>query len=130
MYNNILVALNNKDRSIKAFDQAIELAKVLGANLFAISIIEQYDEIDELPEDELYAVQMLLDKMHQKYNYPFISEIKSSKNTALTIAEFADENNCDLIILGSRRLPGARSIVMRSTTNAVLSACQKPVLII
>lgn len=120
MYKKILVAVTDEERSFDALHQAILFAGKNSAEIISLFVIL---------ENSIDHSHILADKM--KLGFPQIPFLTcTSKNIASAIAETAEKENCDLIVMGSRRLPGPTSLVMRSVTNAVISASQKPVLVI
>ncbi|MDR3348398.1 MAG: universal stress protein [Acidaminococcales bacterium] len=131
MYKKILVSIDDSERAFKALAHAARLAKASGAALFTLYIVK--------PDSagggaELSAHLPPLKKKLDEYLPGLTQEnnflLRQGKNIANIITATADELECDLIVLGSRRLPGARSVIARSVNNAVISLCQKPVLIV
>jgi nucleotide-binding universal stress UspA family protein len=140
LYEKILVSIDDNEISLKALAHAVRLAKASGAVLFTLYIIKPdntgrgAENAGEKTGAETSAYLPALKKKLEEY-LPGLTQdnnfiIRQGKNIANIIAVAADELECDLIVLGSRRLPGARSVIARSVTNAVISLCQKPVLIV
>ena len=140
MYGKILVSIDDSERSFKALAHAARLAKVSGASLSTLYIIKPVAAspgAESAAEENSAKEAAHLESLHKKLEeyLPGITQesafiIRRGKNIANIITAAADEIGCDLIVLGSRRLPGARSVIARSVTNAVISLCQRPVLIV
>ena len=120
MYKKILVSIADDEHSLHALEQAL-----IFADKSAAEIIGVFVGSENTPEQNA-AFKEKVEKAFPDFNFLAIT----SKNIASAIAETAENENCDLIVMGSRRLPGPTSLVMRSVTNAVISASQKPVLVI
>lgn len=135
MYKKILVAVNDNQRAFKALAHAIELADCMAATLFII-FVSKREQLDEEAE-HLLTIDIEEQKIKDtvKKQFPVIFDKatfikRDGKNIAAAIVSVADELNIDLIIMGSRRLSGANSVIRRSIANAVISSSVKPVLIV
>jgi nucleotide-binding universal stress UspA family protein len=139
MYKSILVSIDNSDRAFNALSHAAALAASCGARLFTLYIVKPI-ECPPLPEQDApddgrteEEIACLREKLRLKLPDAFAKTelvVRRGKNIGQVIVAAAVELDCELIVLGSRRLAGARSVIGRSVTNAVVSSCQKPVLIV
>lgn len=132
MYKKILVAVNDNERAFKALAHAHEMSEKMSAKLFVLFVF-RHDAGEEHQLDFSLEEQNLREKINSAYpeiveNAKFIS--KDGKNIATLIVAVAEEDDIDLIVLGSRRLTGANSVIRRSVANAVISSSHKPVLIV
>ncbi len=136
MYQKLLVAVDESERALKALQQAVGLADILAAKVVAIYVLRPGDFQDPAEkglskealeqkrlEKQVFLQEKLLQKIEEEMpgvlaRIEFVTRV--GRNTAKIIVGFADENGCDLIVLGSRNLPGASSLIMRSVTNDVL----------
>jgi nucleotide-binding universal stress UspA family protein len=137
MYKKILVPVNDSERARNAWSHARALADSLNAELITLFISKPSGETADAaqtgngqttPSAEALRGKLLKELSSGAPSLNLV--VRQGKNIAAIITAAAEEFDCDLIILGSRRLPGARSVIARSVSNAVVSACLKPVLIV
>jgi len=109
----ILVALDNSNFANKVMFQALELAKVYQAQLFAVAVID-YSVLGEIDEsspspvitDRIYSwtnsFQEMLDKCKQLAGVFGVEHYQTmlSGKPAEEIIKYAEENNIDLIVMG------------------------------
>jgi nucleotide-binding universal stress UspA family protein len=139
MYKNILVSIDNSERAFNALSHAAALAASCGARLFTLYIVkplpplfgqEGEPDADGRAEEEIARLRERLRAKAPGVLAKTELVVRRGKNVGQVIVTAAAELDCELIVLGSRRLAGARSVIGRSVTNAVVSSCQKPVLIV
>ncbi len=145
MYKKLLVAIDVSERGIKALQQALALAEALGAQVLGLYVLPPGAAqaggatlVSKSIEEKIKAKKALvaeevLHKIEERLpgalsRLKFVT--REGRNKAKTIVDFAEFEGCDLIVMGSRNLPGASSVIMRSVTSAVLSSGKKPVLVI
>lgn len=130
-YKHILVAVDFSSSADRVLNKASELASRDDARLSLIHVVEYmppiesvYDPLSvpnwELNEEDLAekskkSLQALCDK-HQLGNTIHTVVIGTPKHE---ISQFAKDNNCDLVVMGSHGRHGL-SLLLGSTANAVL----------
>lgn len=140
MIRRILLPVDGSDISGRSTQKAIELAKVCGAQLFALYVI--------LPElDELYVSR-------QTRSFPaedgaaraeqYLASVKEEADRAGVpcdclamhggepwdiIVQLANENAYDLIVMGAHGRRGLTRLLLGSETQSVLQHTNIPVLI-
>ena len=138
MFRSILVALDDSAASAAALDQAIDLARAEGARLTLISVaapprwrpagpfVPPYPTDAQL-EDEARAI---LDRAEERVpdDVPVATVLRSGL-AAKEILKRADCACHDLIVMGSRGLGPAASLVLGSVSRAVAAHSSIPVLI-
>ena len=134
MYKKILVAVNDNARALKALSYAEEMAENMSSQLTILFVLKD-SQIDSSKRPEVLEAEAVKIKAKIKKLYPDLPAkgqliAREGKNVASIIVSVAEETESDLIILGSRRLPGANSVIRRSVANAVISGSNKPVLIV
>jgi nucleotide-binding universal stress UspA family protein len=146
MFKRILVATDGTELSAKAVDKAITLARTVGAELFALKVVQQQaqDHWDGalLHERETHA---RLEAQQAGLAQAVVDGVKSSAQaagvqaTALTVKavsvadaviEAAQANACDLIVMASHGRRGLARVLLGSETQHVLTHSQIPVLIL
>ena len=134
MYTKILVAVNDNERAFKALGYAVEMSEKLEAQLFVL-FVHKDNKVEGDRKNAIFAAEVNKIKEKIRKQYPHLPEraqliMRDGKNIASIIVSVAQEIDSDLIVLGSRRLSGANSVIRRSVANAVISGSVKPVLII
>jgi nucleotide-binding universal stress UspA family protein len=138
VFRSILVALDDTAASAAALDQAIDLARAEGARLTLISVaapprwrpagpfVPPYPTDAQL-EDEARA---LLDRAEERV--PDDVPVATVLRSGLAAKEILKRAECachDLIVMGSRGLGPAASLVLGSVSRAVVAHSSIPVLI-
>ncbi|MCC6691748.1 MAG: universal stress protein, partial [Bacteroidia bacterium] len=141
----ILVPVDFSDTSLKALDQAINLASLTKAELTMIHIVESLvtnisdgmyygTSINTLAayEDELFVraknhLQKFNDKIAKKHKIK-TSAITTSGWVKEQILKSAKKTKADLIIMGTHGVKGFRSLIMGSNTFRIVNEAECPVL--
>jgi nucleotide-binding universal stress UspA family protein len=145
MYKTILIPTDGSELSAAAAQAGIELARQCGADVISVFIAPEYQypisvEIipPNYPSEEEYRASM------RKHGEEYLSPIRSaaeaeklryrdivafSNKTAQKLIEVAEENDCDLIFIGSHGRGGLQQLLLGSVTSKVLSLCEIPVLV-
>ncbi|WP_020409417.1 universal stress protein [Hahella ganghwensis] len=136
MYNHILVALDLGKETDTVLNKAVALQQVSSCKLSMIHIIEpiSYAYGGDIPMDLGEVQQQLEDRSTNK-----LEELKNSRQLTNTdcsvlvgrpeseIHHFAEENNVDLIVVGSHGRHGLQ-LLLGSTANGVLHGAKCDVL--
>jgi nucleotide-binding universal stress UspA family protein len=140
MYQRILVGLDNTDTSQHLVNEAIALAKLTGATLKLLNVIEPF-ELEQLhsikmtdlfgvdPEKMLSDYRVMQEESEKRLNLFSDRAAASRVNAQLsqsvgypgrTICEVARQWEADLIIVGRRGRSGLTEMVLGSVSNYVL----------
>ncbi len=132
MIRRILVALDNSDFANKVMLQALELAKVYQAQLFAVSVINysvlsEFDESSPSPviTEKIYSwtnsFQEVLDKCRQLAGELGIEHYQTmlSGHPSEEIIKYAEENHIDLIVMGHVSKSAAVGLLLGSVSQKV-----------
>jgi len=131
IFSKILVAIDSSDASMDAADYATSMSQRYNAELYALHVIhadvDLYGphETSEFTRNMRNEGEKYLDKVKVKANEKDIqikTEIISSKNIAGGILAFAEENNIDLIVIGTRGRSGfKRLLLITSVLNTMIN---------
>ncbi len=147
MYDNILVPTDGSAASRSAVDQAVDLAEKYDATVHALYVFdvdatnlalgtEQVERIrrgklDEMPEvrekaDEAtgYVAQIAGD-----HGVP-VEEHVTAGEPARAIRKFVEDNDVDLVVMGSHGRSGLSRVVLGSVAEKVLRRTRLPVLVV
>ncbi|MDM7934216.1 MAG: universal stress protein [Methanothrix sp.] len=142
MYRRILIATDGSDKSKKAAEEGIELAKALGAQVLALNVINEVviaSAVRQLGQDRK-EVEAKLKTAGTKavedikamgarvgINVDPIVRIGAPANT---IIDIAGAEKADLIVMGSHGESGASKLLIGSVVQKVLYWSTIPVLVV
>ncbi len=141
MYKKILLPTDGSKYSQNAEKHAIFLAEKTGAEIIALSVIENNFSIG-LPDDTVDEINQLL-KEETKENLDKVNDLKDQlddnvKITSLikegspaaVILDVAEEENVDLIVIGSSGKSGLDRFLMGSVATKVVKSAKCSVLVV
>ena len=141
MYKRILVATGGSPWSEAAVAYAITLAARLGAEIRILTVLvvhATYAMPDMMASSELVmesierqGQELLVQAAEHATNagVPYVTVCKWG-NVPETILQTAAEEQCDLIILGSRLVTGRKRLQLGSISSIVTTKAQQPVLVV
>ena len=152
MYKKVLVALDGSEPSNNALNQSAAIAIKFKAKLIMIAVVQRV-MIPIFPDEGFGGVPLSAakdmaqyqDKMRNVYQtvlndadtkvtqqYPDleVEAILMEGRPSGTITDFAEENDVDLIVMGSRGIGGYTGWILGSTSRRVVDSCTKPILIV
>ena len=138
MFENILLAVDGSDHSLKAAKLAGDLARLSGGKLRVLTV---YDEVPSyLGEPNLsQAIAKRTEKAEVILNgatkeigdIPGGSEAEIlSGDPAETVLRVVDIYNIDLVVMGTRGQGGIKSLLVGSQSQKVVSTAPCPVLLV
>ena len=152
MYKKVLVALDGSEPSNNALNQAVAIATKFKAKLIMLAVVQRV-MIPIFPDEGFGGVPLSAakdmaqyqDKMRNVYQtvlneaetkvtqqYPDlrVEAILMEGRPSGTITDYAEENDVDLIVMGSRGIGGYTGWILGSTSRRVVDSCTKPILIV
>ena len=141
MYTRILIATGGSPWSDTAVAYAIALATHMRAELCILTVLN-VSGVYATP-DVMTSSELLMESVEQQgqdllaqatsratdAGVPHVAILKWG-NVTETVLQTAAEEQCDLIVLGSRGLSGFKRLMLGSISNAVTAKAQCPVLVI
>jgi nucleotide-binding universal stress UspA family protein len=147
MYDNILVPTDGSETAQAAVDQAVDLAEKYGATVHALYVFdvdatnlalgtEQVERIrrgklDEMPEVKAKAEEAtgyVADAATER-GVP-VEEHVTAGSPARAIRKFVEDNDIDLVVMGSHGRSGLSRVVLGSVAEKVLRRTRLPVLVV
>jgi nucleotide-binding universal stress UspA family protein len=144
MYPKILVPVDGSTASVRALQEAVELARRLESTLVLLHVADTYplllskasqDGFDEARELLLRQAQALLDTSRRAVDQAgvpceaVLREVMSSR-VASAILEEAYRRQCALIVMGMHGRNGRTRLPLGSDAEHVLQAATVPVLLV
>jgi nucleotide-binding universal stress UspA family protein len=142
MSESIVVGTDGSDTAARAVDEAVRLAKALDAE---IHIVSAYDPIRSAkvvgaPEGAAKVFAPLPDTLVNSTVDQAVASVRVRgvpvhghairKDPGDALLEVADEVGASLIVVGSKRMHGAKRFVLGSVANKVSHHAQRNVLIV
>lgn len=144
MFTHLLLPTDGSDAARTATARAIELAQTLGARLTVLHTIQPFELFVYAP-DMIGTAQAEYEQASQAQAHTLLAHVVEQATRAgvacetvttthaaphEAIIETARERGCDLIVMGSHGRRGLQAVLLGSTTQKVLTHCQRPVLVI
>ncbi len=148
-FSKILLTVDGSEQSMNAADYALAMAKKQGnhAQLIALHVLFSQtgyaystnmfglvtpSSINELLEDAKHEAQQWFDKIKEKMNENGDIQLKtevvvSSTSVVAAIVDYAEHENVDLIVIGSRGRSGFKKLLLGSTASGVVTYSTCPV---
>ena len=139
MYKKILVPTDGSEFAKKAGKHALFLSKVSGAEIVAVSVTEN-NFVNGLPlDDEIYQLNQILKERSEENLKEFdelndddlkITHVIREGSPARVILEVAQEEDIDLIVMGSSGKSGFDRFIMGSVADKVVNSTKCAVLVV
>ena len=139
MHKKILVPTDGSEFAKKAQKHALFLANVSGAEIFAVSVTEN-NFVNGLPlDEEVKQLNEMLKERSEENLKEFdklnendlkINHVIREGSPAKVILEVANEENIDLIVMGSSGKSGFDRFIMGSVADKVVNSAKCAVLVV
>ena len=138
---NILVPFDGSGYSEKAFEKALEITSKFDSELTALTVLHakledssgvSIQRLGEIQEEQINEATTMLKNLEEKAkskNVQLSIKVIHNPSSAEGILSYADNNNVDLIVMGSHGRTGLRKIVLGSVASNVVGHAKCPVLI-
>lgn len=138
MYNNILLAVDGSEHSLRATQEAIKIASLVNKCMIEVVIVVDFSQ----SKNEVIHAQGKeeLELSRRKKLLPIEEELKSSNlsyqikilrgEPGPTIIDYANKEKFDLVIVGSRGLNSLQEMVLGSVSHKIAKRVRCPVLIV
>ena len=133
---HILVALDDAGESKKGMEKAIYIAKLSGAKITGVNVIvvtptlastvtNYRDYLTKKAQEMLDSTKKSCDEQGIQFASKILDGSPASK-----IAEFAEKEKVDLVIVGSRGLGGIKGAILGSVANSLVHKSKVSVLVV
>lgn len=131
MYQDVLIATDGTDASETAIERGVELADQLDATVHALTVREspgsmQRDQLRADPDEEAEAVLEAVVRVAERADVPTTSSVREGTPQDEIVA-FAEENDVDLVVVGTHARSGLDSVLVGSVAEAVVERSPVPV---
>ena len=137
MIKNVLVPVDGSEGAARAIEQAIMIAKMCDAkiNFLYVANINQL-AINAVLSDAILdsvtkAGNVILERAMEMVPEGILKESFSDTGApAVVVLDFAESNNIDLIIMGSRGLGVVKGVLLGSVSQYVVEQAKCPVMVV
>jgi nucleotide-binding universal stress UspA family protein len=141
-FSKILVAVDGSQASMDAADQAIEMASKYSSELIALHVIlsdttifgtnppRYIDEIKQEAQQYLDKIKQKIPDQHDNSKIQMRTELVSSATAVGGIVGFAEKENIDLIVVGTRGRSGFKKLLLGSVASGVVNYAHCPVMVV
>ncbi len=138
-YQNIVIATDGSENNLRAISYGINLAKLNGATVYALNVIDTYSLSQSWTagRETMYGI---LRKDGQKATSKIkeygeasgveVKEVLLEGHPSNEILNFAENNNIDLIVMGTLGKTGLDRFLMGSVAEKVVRNSKVPVLVV
>lgn len=138
-FNTIVFATDFSDSSGPAADYAITLAKLTGAHLHVLHVINELDEHQRvmIPKEAFEILKKEIETQAVKELDRFCREQAAALSTTThavvgqafqVILKMSEDLNADLIVMGTHGRTGVEHVIVGSTAERVVRRSRVPVL--
>lgn len=137
MYQKVLLAADGSDHSIRAASHAVKIAKMAKSKMDIVYVVDD----KAAKEDVLHGLDKYEVKKERREKLkPVIEIIKEAGLECEThivhgepgpaIVDFANKNEYDLVVIGSRGLNRVQTMILGSVSHKIAKRVHCPVLIV
>jgi nucleotide-binding universal stress UspA family protein len=141
MYKRILVPLDGSELAKKALDHAEKLAETFDSEIILFQVvpfIPTYGApelmmpfiVDEKQKEAAEKYLSNLSEELKKRSFKVTAKVKTGKQVAVEIIDFAKESGVDLIVMCTHGRSGITRWVLGSVAHKVLTRAETPILLI
>jgi nucleotide-binding universal stress UspA family protein len=140
MYQRILLPLDGSTEAEKALIHGINLANLSGAELILLRIVEPFPPVRSVSPAELRTIKEHAKDWAEDYFERIAADLREQNiphetvilegRASVMIAQFAEQNEIDLILISSRGRTGFTRWLMGSVADRVIRGTTIPVLLV
>lgn len=143
MFKHILMPTDGSAHSERAVERGIQLAKLCGAKITGIHVMQDYlmliagdamlpsgveENMDAQVREQAEQFLSFVKKTADAAGVPCDTVIAKGKHPYDAIVDVANERGCDLIVMTARNRKGLASLILGSEASRVLHRASIPVL--
>jgi nucleotide-binding universal stress UspA family protein len=140
LFSRILVAVDSSDCAMKAFEYAIQLARVINAKVFVVHVVQNpavtadaLVSVSELKTSFKKQGRELLTSLSSIAEAKFgtkVETILEEGDPQKAILDTAKKSDANMIVIGSRGLSQIKELLLGSVSHSITKHANIPVLIV
>lgn len=144
-YKKIFVPVDDSRASLLALKEAVKIAQLSGASIYIVHVIDlaQFSwgaaahiktggdiktETKTVGDKILSQAREILDGADVKYEEMILETV--GDKVSIVLAKEAEENGCDLVVMGTHGWTGVMHLLMGSVAEGVLKQSNIPVMMV
>ncbi|WP_135828720.1 universal stress protein [Halorussus halobius] len=138
MYDRILVPTDGSPETERAVAHAADLAATHGADLRAVYVVNSasfaglpmetsWENVDDVLREEGESALSRVESVAADHGVAVTTHLLEG-SPSKRIVEFAESEDCDLVVMGTHGRGGIDRLLLGSVTEGVVRACSVPVL--
>lgn len=137
-FSKVLVAVDGSEYSMNAAEYAISIAKEYGSQLIALHVITSdvstiastfSPQMEEIKKNAQEFFDKIRHKGESNWDIPLRTELIASSSIVGGIIDFAEKENIDLIVVGTRGRSGLKRLLLGSVASGIVNYAHCPVMI-
>ena len=149
-FQKILVSIDGSDKSLEAADYSISIAKNTNAQMIILNVLETEpcyygkkayegaspEELNKVYENEKAIIQKILNDIQEKAKTVGIESkteilmIPRTEGTVKPVLKYAEDEEIDLIVVGTRGRTGIKKMLLGSVASGVVTYAHCPVIVV
>jgi nucleotide-binding universal stress UspA family protein len=140
MYDNILIPTDGSEQAANAVEEGIRLADELGATVHALYVVDKFEakivpitgEQERKREEYMEYGERVVDEVAELASEAGIERVTAVETGVdhKTIVNYVEENDIDMVVIGSRGLGSVEEMILGSTADKVVRLVDKPVTVV
>lgn len=134
MYETILVGTDGSDSAQNALEHAVELARVIGATLHVVTVVDEHTNPMKFGVTEVHelnqAKETLMDDIEKATGDDDLTADIRRGDAPDTLLEYAGEIEADLLIVGQSSASQLEAAVFGTTTERLAEKTEIPLTIV
>ena len=138
-FSKVLVAVDGSEYSMNAAEYAISITKEYGSQLIALHVITSdvitiastfSPQMEEIKKNAQEYFDKIRRKGEANWDIPLRTELIASSSVVGGIIDFAEKENIDLIVVGTRGRSGLKRLLLGSVASGIVNYAHCPVMIV
>ncbi len=140
MFNNILIPTDGSEQATNAVKIGLSLAAEIGATVHALNVVDEFEarivpitgEQEELAEQYREHGEEIVTEVAraaEEMGVECVTDVKSGVVHAV-IQRYVEENDVDLIVMGSRGRTNIEKAIVGSTADKIIRTIDKPTTVV
>jgi nucleotide-binding universal stress UspA family protein len=138
-FSKVLVAVDGSEYSMNAAEYAISITKEYGSQLIALHVTTSdvstiastfSPQMEEIKKNAQEFFDKIRRKVEANWDIPLRTELIASSSVVGGIIDFAEKENIDLIVVGTRGRSGLKRLLLGSVASGIVNYAHCPVMIV
>jgi nucleotide-binding universal stress UspA family protein len=140
MYENVLIPTDGSEQAANAIEEGIRLASELDATVHALHVVDEFEakivpitgEQEDKRAEYMEHGEQVVDEVADLATEAGVESVTAIE-TGLAhkmIVNYVEDNDIDIVVIGSRGLGGVEEMILGSTADKVIRLVDEPVTVV